>query len=115
MTLLFVYNADSGKINALLDAGHKLFSPSTYQCSLCALTYDTFTENNVWKSFREGSKIDMKFYHKDEFEKDFPYVNMDYPVVLQLEKDKLSTLIDHRSLDKIPDIASLIEKLKTIV
>ncbi len=29
VTLLFVYNADSGFFNTLADTGHKLFSPTT--------------------------------------------------------------------------------------
>ncbi len=37
--LVFVYNANSGLLNALLDMGHKVVSPRTYPCSLCALTY----------------------------------------------------------------------------
>ena len=36
-TLVFVYNADSGVFNALADAAHKIFSPRTYACNLCAL------------------------------------------------------------------------------
>ncbi|WP_299526456.1 GTPase [Winogradskyella sp.] len=115
MTLVFVYNANSGKINALLDAGHKLFSPSTYPCSLCALTYDTFTENSTWKSFRKEININMKFYHKDEFESEFPYADISYPTILKLDSEMFSTVIDHKTLDNIPDVASLIQKLKTIL
>ena len=115
MTLLFVYNANSGKINALLDAGHKLFSPSTYQCSLCALTYDTFSENKIWKGFRQQSKVDMKFYHKDEFEAHFPNMSMVYPMVLKLDNGALSTVLNDKTLEEIPDVESLINKLQTIL
>ena len=38
-SLILVYNADSGFFNALADSAHKLLSPSTYDCRLCALTY----------------------------------------------------------------------------
>ena len=37
--LLFVYNADGGVVERTLDYLHKLTSPATYSCSLCALTY----------------------------------------------------------------------------
>jgi hypothetical protein len=37
--LLFVYNADAGLVTGLLDTLHKVLSPSTYSCSLCAITY----------------------------------------------------------------------------
>jgi hypothetical protein len=39
MKLLFVYNADSGLAAALFDSAHKLLSPQTYACNLCALTH----------------------------------------------------------------------------
>ncbi|WP_232221892.1 hypothetical protein [Methanococcoides burtonii] len=38
-TLIFVYNADSGLINEMKDYVHKIVSPSTYECNLCAITY----------------------------------------------------------------------------
>ncbi len=37
--LIFVYNADSGLLNAINDGILKIVSPSTYQCSLCSLTF----------------------------------------------------------------------------
>ncbi len=115
MSLIFVYNANSGKINAVLDAGHKLFSPSTYPCSLCALTYDTVTENKTWKSFRKESEIDMVFLHKDEFGIDFPNADVSFPVVLKLENESLTTLLDHNDLNNIPSVEALIQKLKSIL
>ena len=53
-TLLFVYNADSGPLNALLDFGHKIVSPGTYPCSLCRLTYGTFGMRREWREFTQG-------------------------------------------------------------
>lgn len=41
--LIFVYNADGGTFNAIMDSAHKLFAPSTYQCSLCAITHGMLT------------------------------------------------------------------------
>lgn len=37
--LFFVYNADGGRLAGLKDMSHKFFSPATYPCSLCAITY----------------------------------------------------------------------------
>ena len=112
MKLLFIYNANSGKINALFDAGHKFLSPSTYQCSLCALTYDVFTENTVWRTFRTESNLTMEFYHKDEFETKFPSVTMIYPAILKLEGNQLTTVINNEILNDISDVETLIERLK---
>ena len=112
MKLLFVYNANSGKLNNLLDIGHKLLSPSTYQCSLCALTHDTFKENTIWKNFRAESQFQMEFYHKDEFETKFPSVKLNYPTILKLEKIQFTTVLTPDILNEISSVEALIERLK---
>lgn len=65
--LLFVYNANSGKRNAVIDSFHKLFHPETYDCKLCALTYGLLGEKQAWKQFRKRNAHQMEFLHKDEF------------------------------------------------
>jgi hypothetical protein len=70
--LVFVYNANSGIGNALLDGLHKTFSPATYSCNLCALTFGIFSENKKWKEFRQDAGLEMEFLHLDEFKKRFP-------------------------------------------
>lgn len=109
MKLVFVYNAKSGKINALIDVGHKLFSPKTYQCSLCALTYDIFSENKLWKNFRIKTDIEMEFFHIDEFEKQFQKTNYNYPIILSEENSELETFIDSDKLNQIENLESLIK------
>ncbi len=64
--LIFVYNADSGKLSALFDAGHKIVSPETYKCNLCTLTHGSFTERKAWKAFRESVNLNLKFLRKQE-------------------------------------------------
>ena len=34
-----IYNADGGLVNGALDLLHKTFSPATYACRLCDVTY----------------------------------------------------------------------------
>ena len=70
MKLIFVYNATSGKLNALFDIAHKVINPETYECSLCALTHGAFSEKKVWSKFKENTDIEMTFLHKDEFERE---------------------------------------------
>lgn len=113
MKLVFVYNADSGSWNALIDTAHKLLSPSTYPCGLCVLTYDTFRENARWKSFRESAPFEMTFLHRDEFESKYG-VHSPYPCILE-ERDTLSVLLspdDFRGLHSVEDlIAALRSRL----
>jgi hypothetical protein len=115
MKLLFIYNANSGKLNAFADAMHKLFSPDTYQCSLCSLTYDTFSENTIWKTFRKKHHVNMEFYHKDEFETTFPNVRIIYPAILKLEDSQLTTVLNSEVLNEIVNVEGLIETLKSSI
>lgn len=70
--LIFVYNANSGAINALLDSAHKIISPQTYDCKLCDLTYGVFKEDEEWLRFRESvNNTTLEFLHKDEFNKKY--------------------------------------------
>ena len=111
-TLLFVYNAHSGLGNTILDMGHKIFSPRTYPCKLCDITYGIFTENEVWKTFRSSTDLDLQFYHLDEFEERFPEQNFKYPVVLTLEGKKLKPFITPENIDELRDAEALISAIK---
>ena len=107
MDIIFVYNADSGKINALLDMGHKIASPDTYDCDLCALTHGTFTERKAWKHFRKSTALNLVFLHKDEFERQFEN-KFSYPVVLRRE-NALEVLISTAELNAMSSPEELIE------
>jgi hypothetical protein len=111
MKLIFVYNANAGKLSAALDIAHKIVSPSTYQCNLCTLTYGTFTERDVWKKFREESDTELVFYHKDEFENEFKK-QFTYPIVLKDENGELSEYISTDKINAINDVEELIAQLK---
>lgn len=99
--LLFIYNADSGKANAFLDAAHKIFRPSTYSCYLCKLTHGPFAERKQWKDFRRNLAIPMEFLHKDEFEKQYASkfgYKFSYPVVLISGRENLEIFITSEEL-----------------
>lgn len=113
MKLLFVYNATSGALNSLFDVGHKLLSPSTYKCSLCALTHNVFSENSTWKNFRDKSHFDIEFYHKEEFEAKFPNIKLAYPTVLKLENNQISIVLNPNIVNEISTVEVLIEMLKS--
>ena len=96
--LIFVYNADSGLFNTMADIGHKIFSPGTYQCDLCALTHGYFSERKAWRSFVESLPIACEFLHKDEFLSQHPAVDIAYPAVFLSDNDTLKVCITDRSL-----------------
>lgn len=110
MKLLFIYNADGGFANTVKDIGHKLFSPSTYDCMLCSLTHGTFRENPQWKEFRLSAQSEMVFLHRDEFEKQFN-TTFDYPVILK-KGESLEIAISKQTLESFSTLDQLIKAVK---
>ena len=111
MRLVFVYNARSGALNSLIDSGHKLLNPNNYSCRLCQLTHGLITEKKAWADFRDRSKFDLTFYHKDEFENKYPTMTIEYPAVLKKEDNSLKFLFDS---DRINSMSSLYELIQLI-
>jgi len=112
MKLVFVYNADSGLMNALMDIGHKVVSPQTYECNLCGLTFGLLTEQKQWKKFRETSDTEMEFLHRDEFEQQYRQ-KFEYPVILRQDSE-LNVAIPKTELNQIKTLDELILKVKDL-
>lgn len=113
--LIFVYNANSGKRNALLDSMHKVFSPSTYDCNLCDITFGLVTENKLWKEFREQSNLPMTFLHKDEFAKSYASKfghRFTFPIVLMENDYDLEVFISTEELNALQSAQELIEVIQ---
>ncbi len=109
--IIFVYNADSGKLNAAFDIAHKLISPSTYNCQLCEMTYGVLNERDSWKTFRESVSDELVFLHRDEFEKQYDQ-KFDYPVVLRKEGEVLKVLLSNKAINEMGNTDRLIERLQ---
>ncbi len=115
MKIIFVYNANSGVMNTILNIRHKILSPDTYECNLCNITYGILKENKEWKTFRESSNDELEFLHKDEFEEKYQQVR-DYPIVLMINKNnELHELIDKDDLNKMESAKQLIQKLQNSI
>ncbi|MCG9970199.1 GTPase [Christiangramia crocea] len=112
--LIFVYNADSGKLNNLLGSLHKTVKPSSYSCKLCRLTYGVFDEKRSWKKFRESLELETEFFHKNEFQKlyasKFGY-KFEFPLILIQNSRGLEIFL---SKDEFSGIDSLEELMEVI-
>ena len=109
--LLFIYNANSGLRNLLIDGAHKIISPKTYDCNLCDITYGAFTENKKWKKYREGSTSDMEFLHKDEFETQYASkfgYSFEFPIILAITSQGIEVLISSEELNELDKAEELI-------
>ena len=118
MKLIFIYNANSGKLNGYLDSLHKVFSPKTYPCSLCDITYGVLKIKPEWQSFKENTDLDLEFYHLDEFKNKFGpevFARYKYPLILEESKRTLREFISKGELDKLKSEKELIRliNLKT--
>lgn len=71
-TLFFVYNANSGLLNSALDSMHKLFSPATYNCHLCAITHGYFGAKKEWETGVKQLNYAVEYFHKNEWIELYP-------------------------------------------
>jgi hypothetical protein len=105
--LVFVYNGDTGKLNALMDMGHKLLSPSTYPCSLCDITHNTFAIKKEWSDYLERKDHHYVFLHRNEFHSFYPkYRSIDLPLFMNVETGEI--LLTKHEMDKFKHMDDLI-------
>ncbi|GAB7027201.1 hypothetical protein JCM15764A_24490 [Geotalea toluenoxydans] len=105
--IIFVYNADSGLFNTLTDIAHKVFSPETYSCNLCAITHGNFGMRQEWKDFLETLEISMQFLHRDEFHERYGMQGLALPAVLVQEGGQLRLLVSADEIGRCADMADL--------
>lgn len=106
-TLLFVYNADRGMFNTLSDMAHKVFSPKTYACNLCAITHSTFSMRDEWKVFLETLDQEMEFQHRNEFREAYPGDDTALPAIFLKKGDELERLVEAEAIDACDSMEAL--------
>ncbi len=106
-TLVFVYNADSGLFNALTDIAHKIFSPQTYSCNLCALTHSNFGMRKEWTRFIESLDRQVEFLHADELKARYGLEGLSLPIMFEKKGEKLEILVDTDSINACQNIDDL--------
>ena len=109
--LVFIYNANSGLINAVKDYFHKKRSPETYECNLCMQTFSGVSMNKGWKSYIKDLDIPTEFLHKDEFEKKYDVNNAKYPSAYLQNGSSMTIFI---SVDEMNKVKSL-DEMKVLV
>lgn len=97
---------------------HKIMSPQTYPCSLCAITNGVLSERKEWKAFREKSELEMEFLHSDEFKKQYASkfgYKFTFPIVLEDNAGELQVLISTEKLDELDSVQDLIDLVEGMV
>ncbi len=111
-TLVFVYNADSGLFNLLTDIAHKIFSPQTYDCNLCAVTHDKFGIKDEWRQYLKTLDAPVEFLHADEFKAKYRTGDTEkLPAIFRLENGQLNLAIDSNAIN----VCRNIDDLKRII
>jgi hypothetical protein len=106
--LIFVYNGDNGFFNALMDSAHKVFSPSTYECSLCKYTFGLTGMLLPWKNFIESLQIPVTFLHRNEFRRENPGQDPTLPVMMYEGGGRRDVLISAEEIDAAGSLDGLI-------
>lgn len=106
-TLLFVYNADSGLWNAALDTLHKIVSPSTYACRLCAVSYGLLGMRKAWAETIRALPLPVRFLHRDEFAAAFPGSGHALPAILVARPHGLEPLVPAADFEAVETLEAL--------
>jgi len=109
--LIFVYNAESGLLNAMKDWAHKIVSPETYPCSLCALTYDNLGMRRPWREFIKELGYEVEFLHRDELEEKYGIKDVMLPAAFILQNDELKLWIKCEAMGALNSL----DELQTLV
>ena len=113
--LVFVYNADSGMFNTLTDIAHKVFSPQTYECNLCAISHSYLSERSEWKEFINGLGeigAECEFLHRDEFLKKYSSEEKNFPVIFKLQGDELKVGLSAEKINACKSMDDLKEAIQ---
>lgn len=109
--IVFVYNADSGVFNLVSDIAHKMFSPQTYACNLCAITHSNFGMRKEWKTYLESLANPLEFLHADEFKSKYNLENVNLPAIFIEENGALRSIADAERINR----SKSLEDLKSII
>ena len=108
--LIFIYNAKSGIVNEFLDFAHKIVSPSTYSCNLCALSYGNFTMKKKWSDYISSLPVRSTFTYKDKVS-EYGYDNIKLPSIIFQDKSKSKVILSSEEINKLKKIDQLINIL----
>lgn len=107
--LVIVYNANAGLAAGVMDSVHKIVSPSTYPCQLCAVTYGLTSMKRDWRVFLDGLGMELVFHHRPDFRQAFPVAaEWPLPLVAVEEGGVLRVLVSAADFVEIADVPALI-------
>ncbi len=94
------------------DWAHKIFSPGTYPCSLCALTYSNTGMRKKWRDFINDLECEVEFLHSDELEQQHGIVDVPLPAAFIHQGGNASLWIDSDAMDACGSLEDLQDLLQ---
>jgi|ERR1700752_103154 len=119
-SLVFVYDLDGGLFNGITHYAHKIISPGTYPCNLCAVTNSMLGTKREWATFIRELGITTKFLHRDEFKQAYPNAQQNsFPAVFHSSGNgELQVLVASSEINECRDLSALIslvgERVKSL-
>ena len=112
-SLIFVYAVDGGLFNGVTHYAHKIISPSTYPCNLCAVTNGMLGTKREWADFIRGLGLKTEFLHRDEFVEAYPEAQQNSlpAVFLSAGDGDLHALITSSEINEFRELSALISLL----
>lgn len=105
--LIFVYNAEAGLMNGMMDSLHKTISPDTYDCALCAITHGFFTMDKAWRAYLKSLPVGAAFFHRKDFAEAYPAAHFALPAILLDRGGDLSELVASQQMKSLADVNAL--------
>ena len=107
-TLVFLYNASDDAISVGFDFLHKIISPSTYQCSLCKITYGNFSMHDDWRNYLNSIPYKIDFLYKNNYKKYHEKLEVnEFPTAFVLKEGKYEIFLSKADFDSCEDLKSL--------
>lgn len=111
--LIFVYNAEAGLLNGLMDSVHKTVSPATYDCALCAVTHGFFTMDQRWRQWLKAQAWEAVFHHRSDFIAAYPaFAQEPLPLVLRRDGTDHSVALSAAQLRAAKDVNALVAAIE---
>jgi hypothetical protein len=107
--VIFVYALDGDLFSEITSYAHKIISPKTYPCKLCALTNGMLGTKREWAHFIRELGVKTEFLHRDEFIQRYPKAKHSLPAAFRSTEDgDPEILITSAELGACPDLTALI-------
>lgn len=110
--LIFVYNADSGPVNAFADFLREKFFPRAERCHLRELLAENPAGKRRWKDFISTLLYKVEFTYRDRFLREHPLRDPELPAIFIQGDDVPRIFISQKELNRVQSIDELIQLIK---